>query len=91
LAKENRTLCDPDNRAAAVEASTKFFLFAKQAASASGSDAGAIENMSDRVLREIKSNRRDGTLVAADFGLSIPDEVGKIMREEKPGRDICKR
>ena len=90
-AKENRTLCDPDNRAAAVEASTKFFLFAKQAASASASDAAAIENMSDRVLREIKSNRRDGTLIAADFGLSIPDEVGKIMREEKPGRDICKR
>jgi hypothetical protein len=47
--------------------------------------------MSDRVLSEIKSNRRDGTLVAGDFGLSIPDEVGKIMREEKQGRDICKR
>jgi len=85
-----------DNRAAAVEASTKFFLFAKQAASPkstaiSASDARVIEGMSDRVLSEIKSNRRDGTLVAGDFGLSIPDEVGKIMREEKQGRDICKR
>ena len=96
FAKENRELCDPDNRAAAVEASTKFFLFAKQAASPkstaiSASDARVIEGMSDRVLSEIKSNRRDGTLVAGDFGLSIPDEVGKIMREEKQGRDICKR
>jgi hypothetical protein len=96
-AKENRTLCDPDNRAAAVEASTKFFLFANQAASPksatviSASDARVIEGISDRLLSEIKSNRRDGTLIAADFGLSIPDEVGKIMREEKPGRDICKR
>jgi hypothetical protein len=91
FAKENRTLCDPDNRAAAVEASTKFFQFIKQAAPASASDARVIENMSDRVLSEIKSNRRDGTLIAADFGLSIPDEIAKIMREEKPSRDICKR
>src|SRR5437879_10960894 len=75
--KENRTLCEPDNRAAAVEASTKFLLFAKQAASPtstaaiSASDAPVIEGMSDRLLSEIKSNRRDGTLIAADLGLSI--------------------
>lgn len=91
-ANENRTLCDPDNRAAAVEASTKFLVFAKQAAStASASETRAVEGISDRVLSEIRSNRRDGTLVAADFGLTMPDEVGKIMREEKQARDICKR
>ena len=97
FAKESCELCDPDNRAAAVEVSTKLFLFARQAtspksaAAISASDARAIEGISDRLLSEIKSNQRDGTLIAADLGLSIPDEVGKIMREEKPGRDICKR
>ncbi len=30
-AQDDRELCDPDNRAAMVEATTKFFAFAKQA------------------------------------------------------------
>ena len=52
FAKENRMLCEPDNRAAAVGASTKFLQFVKQADLASASDARVIEDMSDRVLSE---------------------------------------
>lgn len=93
-ALEDRALCDPDNRAAAVETTAKFFGYAKQAA-ASGSNSmvpGAIENIRDRLLLMLKNHRRYGTLVASDFGNFAPAEIMQIMRsEQKETRDICKR
>jgi len=96
-AQDDRELCNPDNRAAAVEATTKFFAYAKQADGSSGkpaisaSDARVLEGFGDRLLIMLKNHRRYGTLVAADFGSFAPPEIMRIMREEQETRDICKR
>ena len=94
-AQDDRELCDPDNRAAMVEATTKFFAFAKQAEASKSSipvgEARTIENFSDKLLDALKNHRRYGTLVAADFGSFAAPEILRIMREEKETRDICKR
>ena len=94
-AQDDRELCDPDSRAAMVEATTKFFAFAKQAQASkppiSAGDARVLENISDRLLNALKNHRRYGTLVAADFSSFAPPEIMRIMREETQTRDICKR
>jgi hypothetical protein len=94
-AQDDRELCDPDNRAAMVEATTKFFAFAKQAEASKSSipvgEARTIENFSDKLLDALKNHRRYGTLVAADFSSFAAPEIMRIMREEKETRDICKR
>ena len=94
-AQDDRELCDPDNRAAAIEATTKFFAYAKQTEAAKvaipGSDARVIEGFADRLLLMLKNHRRYGTLVAADFSSFASPEIMRIMREEKQTRDICKR
>lgn len=94
-AQDDRELCDPDSRAAMVEATTKFFGFVKQAKSSnppiSAGDARALENIGDRLLNALKNHRRYGTLTASDFGAFAPSEITKVMREETQTRDICKR
>jgi hypothetical protein len=94
-AQDDRELCDSDNRAAMVEATTKFFAFAKQAEASKpaipADDARVIENLSDKLLNALKNHRRYGTLVAADFGSFAAPEITRVMREEKETRDICKR
>ena len=97
-AQDDRALCDPDNRAAAVEVTEKFLRFATQADLArpliSGSDAQMIRNLGDRVSGALRKQRRHGTLVAGDFGsfgsFALP-EVTRIMGEEKQTGDICKK
>jgi hypothetical protein len=95
---EDRELCDPDNRAAAVETTTKFFGYAKQAADSAAKpaipadEARAIENVRDHLLLMLKNHRRYGTLVASDFSSFAPAEIMQVMRsEQKETRDICKR
>ena len=94
-AQDDRELCDPDNRAAMVEATTKFFAFAKQTETSKppivAGDAQIIENYGDRLLNAVKNHRRYGTLIAADFGGFATPEIARIMREEQQTRDICKR
>jgi hypothetical protein len=94
-AQDDRELCDPDNRAAMVEATTKFFAFAKQAEASKppipADDARVIENLGDKLLGALKNHRRYGTLVAADFSSFAAPEIMRVMREEKETRDICKR
>jgi hypothetical protein len=94
-AQDDRELCDPDNRAAMVEATTKFFAFAKQTETSkppiSGRDAQVLSNFGDRLVNALRNHRRYGTLIAADFGSFAPPEIARIMREEKQTRDICKR
>jgi hypothetical protein len=95
-AQDDRELCDPDNRAAAVEATTKFFAYAKQMDGSSGKPAisasdARVQGVEDRLLIVLKNHRRYGTLVAADFGSFAAPEILRIMREEKETRDICKR
>jgi hypothetical protein len=96
-AQDDRALCDADNRAAAVEATAKFFGYAKQIESPklksaiSAGDAREIEVFSDRLLNFLRNHRSYGTLVAADFGSFAPPEIMQVMRGEKATRDICKR
>ena len=94
-AQDDRELCDPDNRAAMVEATTKFFAIANQTRTSNppipAGDASVLENFSDKLLNALKNHRRYGTLVAADFGSFAAPEIMRIMREEKETRDICKR
>jgi len=94
-AQDDRELCDSDNRAAMVEATTKFFAFAKQAEAFKppipADEARVIENLGDKLLGALKNHRRYGTLVAADFSSFAAPEIMRIMREEKETRDICKR
>ena len=94
-AQDDRELCDSDNRAAMVEATTKFFAFAKQAEALKppipADEARVIENLGDKLLGALKNHRRYGTLVAADFSSFAAPEIMRIMREEKETRDICKR
>lgn len=94
-AQDDRELCDPDNRAAMVEATTKFFSFAKQTEMSqppiSSRDAQVLANFSDRLLNALKNHRRYGTLVAGDFGGFASPEIARIMREEKQTSDICKK
>ena len=93
--QDDRELCDPDNRAAMVEATTKFFAFAKQAETSkppvTAGEARILENYGDRLLNALKNHRRYGTLNAADFSSFAPPEITRIMREESQTRDICKR
>ena len=94
-AQDDRELCDPDSRAAMVEATTKFFAFAKQAEAPKppipADDARVIENLGDKLLGALKNHRRYGTLVAADFSSFAAPEIMRVMREEKETRDICRR
>jgi hypothetical protein len=94
-AQDDRELCDPDNRAAMVEATTKFFAFAKQVEASKppipADEARVIENLGDKLLGALKNHRGFGTLVAADFSSFAAPEIMRIMREEKETRDICKR
>jgi hypothetical protein len=94
-AQDDRELCDADNRAAMVEATTKFFAFAKQAEASKppipADEARVIENLGDKLLGALKNHRRYGTLVAADFSSFAAPEIMRVMREEKETRDICKR
>ncbi|QDW36249.1 hypothetical protein FFI89_003290 [Bradyrhizobium sp. KBS0727] len=93
--QDDRELCDPDNRAAMVEATTKFFASAKQIdTSKSGIPASAartLENLSDKLLNALKNHRHYGTLVAADFSSFAAPEILRVMNQEKQNRDICKR
>lgn len=93
--QDDRELCNPDNRAAMVEATTKFFSFAKQAQASnppiSAGDARVLENIGDRLLNALKNHRRYGTLTASDFSTFAPSEIKSVMREEPQTRDICKR
>ena len=94
-AQDDRELCDSDNRAAMVEATTKFFTFATQAELSrpliNGGDAQMIRNLGDRLSSALRNHRRYGTLVAGDFGSFAPSEITRIMGEEQQTRDICKK
>jgi hypothetical protein len=94
-AKDDRELCDADNRAAMVESTAKFFAFAKQLDGIQpplpADEARVIENSRGRLLAALKNHRRYGTLTAGDFGSFAPAEIQQVMRADGETRDICKR
>jgi hypothetical protein len=95
-------LCDPDNRALAVEAVT---AFVKQSALAAAPQATtalsprnnqALEQMMykvratrERVLSTLKTRVQEGRLISSDFGFFAPGEISQIMRDTKATSDAC--
>lgn len=100
-------LCDPDNRALAVEAAS---TLVRQLATAertgkfvgshnigplglSGDEhVAALRNAyiaKDRVLSGIRAQVVDGRLTANDFGIMVPVEITKVIRETKVSRNAC--
>lgn len=99
-------LCNPDNRALAVEAAS---AFVRQLAAAdklqhlvdsrarpfgmSGDQrARALRNaaaIKERVLSGIRTQVSEGRLTASDFGMLVPSEISRVVRETKANRDAC--
>lgn len=102
-AQAGAALCDSDNRAAAVETLVRFMLYAKQTELSDQTAAMAktprdrrtfeefrrIEAIRGQLLNRLKAHRRDGIVVASDFGFFPPAEISQIMGEEKAFRNIC--
>jgi hypothetical protein len=91
-AQDDRALCDPDNRAAAVEATEKFLRFAAQADLArpliSGSDAQMIRNLGDRVSGALRKQGVTARLLraisAASAASHCPTSRGSWVKRSKP-------
>jgi len=92
-------LCEPDNRALAVEAVTAFvkqsaFAAAPQATTTTLS-ARSEQMMSkvratrERVLETLKVRAQEGRLIASDFGFFTPSEVMQAVKSAKPTSDAC--
>lgn len=95
-------LCEPDNRALAVEAVT---AFVKQSAFAAAPQATttlsprsnqALEHAMykvratrERVLSTLKTRAQEGRLISSDFGFFAPGEISQIMKDTKPTSDAC--
>jgi hypothetical protein len=100
-------MCDPDNRAFAVEAASTFI---RQLATAERTEkfvdnrnarpfglngeqrAYALQNanaVKGRVLSGIRAQVAEGRLVASDFGMLVPSEITRTVRETRASRDAC--
>jgi hypothetical protein len=98
-------LCNPDNRAFAVEAASAFIrqLSAAAKTEKSADSAGRPEPdarerayalqtagaVKGRVLTGIRRQATEGRLTASDFGMFAPAEITQVMREAKATRDGC--
>ena len=95
-------LCEPDNRALAVEAVT---ALVKQSAFAAAPQATTtlsprsnqaleqkmhkVRATRERVLETLKTRVQEGRLISSDFGFFAPGEISRIMKEAKPTSDAC--
>jgi len=91
-------LCEPDNRALAVEAVT---AFVKQSASVAAPQAtttlsprmeqmmSKVRSTRERVLETLKVRAQEGRLIASDFGFFTPSEVMQAVKSAKPTSDAC--
>jgi hypothetical protein len=95
-------LCEPDNRALAVEAVT---AFVKQSAFAATPQATTtlsprsnqaleqkmhkVRATRERVLETLKTRVQEGRLISSDFGFFAPGEISRIMKDTKPTSDAC--
>ena len=95
-------LCEPDNRALAVEAVT---ALVKQSAFAAAPQATTtlsprsnqaleqkmhkVRATRERVLETLKTRVQEGRLISSDFGFFAPGEISRIMKDTKPTSDAC--
>jgi hypothetical protein len=89
-------LCDPDNRALAVDAVSAFVSNADEALAGAGrkrevssSDLRDLDGIRERILRSLQSRVRNGELIGADFGPLTPSAVKRILQETKTLKNGC--
>ncbi len=95
-------LCEPDNRALAVEAVTALvkqsaFAAAPQATTTSSPRSNqALEQMMskvrstrERVLSTLKTRVQEGRLISSDFGFFAPGDISQIFKDTKATSDAC--
>jgi hypothetical protein len=96
--RQNEALCDPDNRALAIELISDFLHNARRAeaelANLPLSKRYEFEQLSGvaarpRVLTALRGHLRDGRLIAEDFTQFAPAEVKEAIGEAKTVRDAC--
>lgn len=99
------TLCDPDNRALAVEAANTFIrqlgtankVDRPEAKDSRSSRVGtnrdyilqSAHSAKGRILDGLRNQVAEGRLISSDFGMFAPVEVLQVVRDTKPMRDGC--
>jgi hypothetical protein len=100
-------LCDPDNRALAIETITTFVRLVNDAAKADAAalerpepgqyrrelqyDSDAARALKDRVLATLRIRVQEGRLVAGDFDFFLPAEILDVLRRTPTSEDRCAR
>jgi len=100
-------LCNPDNRALAIETITTFVRLVNDAATADAAalerpepgqyrhelqhDSDAARALKDRVLATLRLRVQEGRLVAADFDFFLPAEILDVLRRTPTREDRCAR
>jgi len=99
--QNGRTLCDPDNRAFALEAANTlvrqtalvgtagFAKIMEEFRKENGTTPPDIPAMQQRVLGALRARLRDGRLIAKDFGSFPSEEIRRVLQEIKPERNAC--
>jgi hypothetical protein len=91
--KDAAELCDSNNRALAVDAVGRHVRHADSVLGQPNVTASLqisrLAALKERVIVGLRGHLRDGSLIAADFGMFAPGEVRRIARETKPIRDAC--
>ena len=91
--KDAAELCDANNRALAVDAIGSHVRHADSVLAQPNVSASLqlsqLAALKERVIVGVRGHLRDGSLIAADFGMFAPDEVRRIARETKPIRNAC--
>jgi hypothetical protein len=91
-------LCEPDNRALAVEAVTAFVKQSAFAATPQATTASSprmeqmmskVRSTRGRVLETLKVRVQEGRLISSDFGFFAPGEISQIFNDTKPTSDAC--
>lgn len=87
--KENRKLCDRDNRALAIEVASTVVRMNAEAADRDPAAAISLKESTDRVLEYLRRLTRDGILIAADFGIWAPAPIKDLVGRTKSEGDGC--
>jgi hypothetical protein len=92
--QDGAALCDRNNRALAVESVTNHVRNANRALADAGNTSAnrhvsQLRALNERVMAALRTQLRDGVVIAADFGMVAPDEIKRAAGTTKPMRDVC--
>jgi hypothetical protein len=93
--QEGTPLCDPDNRALAVEAANTFMRQAEEVLAkpdsyvATNNEINELAQTKDRVLAELRKQFLAGILIAADFRPFAATEVRNLLSRTVAQKNAC--